>query len=172
MGWNLISIPLQESVEKENITVRYLDTNYTWQEGVTNLIIIDTIYRWDADIQNYDLQSMLDPGKGYWMYAYSACDLVMTTTASSNDEHLTDLLFAWNLIGLPTEGALGKDNLTVYCDETNYTWQEAITNLIILDTIYGWDVSAQNYFISDTFDPGQGYWMYAYGACVLNKGEQ
>jgi len=58
---------------------------------------------------------------------------------------------------------------------TDYSWYEAISGNneegepLILGFIYGWNRSAQMYELSDEFDPGYGYWMYAYYNCTLKK---
>jgi putative salt-induced outer membrane protein YdiY len=149
--------------------VNHLGTNYTWQEAVDNLFILGTIYGWDAALQNYIMSDTLNPGYGYWMYAYGDCDLWITSTPSSTNTTLTTLLVKWNLIGLPSDTPVGINNLIVSLDGTNYTWQEAVDNLFILGTIYGWDTALQNYIISDTLNPGYGYWMYAYYQCILKR---
>lgn len=74
--WNLIGLSIDNSVAKENLTVQYNGTSYTWQEAVNNSIVLGSIYNWDAASQNYKLADVLYPSLGYWMYAYYDCRLL------------------------------------------------------------------------------------------------
>jgi len=42
---------------------------------VDNNIILGFIYSWSRSTQTYILSDELDPGYGYWMYAYYDCTL-------------------------------------------------------------------------------------------------
>jgi hypothetical protein len=167
--WNLVSIPVNESVHKDNITVNYLGVNYTWQQAVDNGTVLGFIYGWNATNQNYVSTDTLQPGEGYWMYAYSDCTLWITSNTSNNDNFITDLQEEWNLVGLPYDTSVAKDNLTVSYNGTDYTWQQAVDNGTILGFIYGWNTTSQNYESTDTLQPGEGYWMYAYYECLLRR---
>jgi hypothetical protein len=165
--WNLVSLPLNESVHKDNITVNYLGVNYTWQQAVDNSTILSFIYGWNATNQNYESTDTLEPGEGYWMYAYSDCTLWITTNTSNNDDYITGLLEEWNLVGLPYDSSVSKDNLTVWYNGTDYTWHQAVDNGTILSFIYKWYITSQNYVSTEMLDSGNGYWIYAYEACIL-----
>jgi hypothetical protein len=73
--WNLIGIPYDISVAKEKLTVIYNGSEYTWQQAVDNGTILGFIYRWNVTNQNYVSTDILNPGEGYWMYAYYNCTL-------------------------------------------------------------------------------------------------
>ena len=165
-NWNLVSLPVNESFNKDNITVNYLGVNYSWDEAVSSSIILDYIYSWNATNQKYEIADIFDPGQGYWVYAYYECDLWISSNASSNDL-ITNLLPLWNLAGLPHNIQVAKENITVYYNGTEYTWQKAVNNFIILDYIYGWNANNQNYEITDILRPGKGFWIYAYYNCTL-----
>ena len=169
-GWNLVSLPSDESVNKENITVNYSGANHTWQEAVDDGVIIGFIYDWNETGQNYGFTDTLAPGQGYWMYAYDDCDLWITGNAY-DDDYITDLLEEWNLIGLPYDEPVAKDNLTIYYSGTNYSWQDAVNSNIIIGFIYDWDETGQNYGFADVLNPGEGYWIYAYQYCTLRRTE-
>jgi len=168
-GWNLVSLPINQPFSKDNITVNYLGVNYTWQDAVSNSIILSFIYGWDSTIQNYQLTDILPPGQANWMYVYHNCALWISSNTSNNNDSLTDLHVQWNLIGLPCYSQVAKENLTILYNTIEYTWQEAVSNAIILGFIYGWNAGVQNYELSDILEPGRGYWMYAYHDCVLKK---
>ena len=60
-----------------------------------------------------------------------------------------------------------KDNIKVSYLGVNYTWQQAVDNGTILGFIYGWNDTSQSYITSDVFNPGQGYWIYAFENCDI-----
>ena len=90
-------------------------------------------------------------------------------TWTNNDEYITGLLEEWNLVGLPYDTPVAKEDLTVYYNDTDYTWQQAVNESIILDFIYNWDTISQNYMSADVLNPDYGYWIYAYYECTLKK---
>jgi len=169
-GWNLISLPVNQSFHKDDIIVNYLGVNSTWQQAVENTTILGYIYEWKAATQNYDFTNILNPGDGYWVYAYDDCDLWISSITSNNDDYITDLLTGWNLIGLPYDIPVAKENLTIYYNEIEYTWDQAVENTTILGYIYEWKAVTQNYDFTNVLNPGGGYWMYAYDNLILKKG--
>jgi len=166
--WNLISLPVNQSISKNDITANYLGLNYTWQEAVSAHIVLGFIYGWNATYQNYELTDVLCPGQGYWMYTYHDCDLIVSGIGN-NDSFITLLQQNWNIMGLPYNISVAKENLIINYSGVDYTWQQAIDNDIILGFVYDWDRNTQNYILSDDLDPGFGYWMYAFHDCILKK---
>jgi hypothetical protein len=167
--WNLISLPVNKSINKDNITVNYLGVNYTWQQAVDNGTILDFVYEWNATSQNYGGIDFFEPGHGYWMYAYHDCNLWISTNNSNNDNYITNLLEKWNIIGLPFNEPVAKENISVYFNGSYYSWQQAVDNGTILDFIYGWNTTGQVYEGKEILEPGKGYWMYAYYNCSIVK---
>jgi C1A family cysteine protease len=167
--WNLVSLPVNETVNKDNITVNYLGVNYTWQQAVDNSTILGLIYSWNPTTQNYVTTDNIEPGKGYWAYAYDNCTLWINGSIENNDDYITNLSSQWNLIGLPFNTLVDKTNLTITNNSIDYTWQEAVDANIILGFIYGWNIDTQNYFLSNTLYPSDGYWMYSYYDCILKR---
>jgi len=167
--WNLVSLPVNESLDKDNITVNYLGVNYSWQDAVSGDIVLNFIYGWNATNQNYVARDVLDPGMGYWVYAYYECDLWISSDTNNDDNYITDLLEEWNLIGLPFSTSVNKENLTVFYNSSEYSWQNAVSGGIVLNFIYGWNATNQYYVARDVLDPGMGYWVYAYHGCILKR---
>jgi len=172
--WNIISPPYNQSIAKNDIIVWCNGTSYSWQNAVSNNIILGFIYKWNRDNQNYIITDNLTPGDGHWMYAYHDCDLWNRYLINqSNDNYITDLQQSWNLIGLPYDEIVQKENLTVLYNGTEYSWQNATTNNneegepLILRFIYEWNTNTKNYLLIDGVNPGYGYWMYAYYNCKL-----
>jgi len=176
VGWNLISITFNESVDKTNIIVSYEENNYTWREAVTNGYILEFIYRWNATTQNYETVDTLQPGKGYWMYAYNKFELfTYGLTGIPTDDYITDIPIEWNMVGLPDDEPVEKQNLSILYNGTFYGWDNATTSNneegepLILGFIYGWNSTSQNYETIDVLLPGKSYWMYAYYDCTLRR---
>ena len=166
--WNFVSLPFNESVNKTDLVIRYNDSEYTWQEAVNNSIFLGYIYLWNRSTQIYELADILDPGYGHWMYAYDDCELWVHGVGNFiTDNYITDLLASWNVVGVPDDEAVEKENITIHYNGTNYTWQEAVNNSIILGFIYEWNETVQSYDVSDVLNPGKSYWMYAYQDCRL-----
>jgi len=166
--WNLISVPVNETISKDDFMVNVGGVNMSWQEAVNDSVIIGFIYDWNESGQNYGFTDTLAPGQGYWMYAYDDCDLWITGNAN-DDDYITGLLEEWNLVGIPYDSPVAKDNLTIYYSGTNYSWQDAVNSNIIIGFIYDWNETGQNYGFTDVLNSGEGYWMYAYESCVLRK---
>ncbi len=173
-NWNKMSLPFNESVDKTDIIVSYSGTNYSWSDAVNNTIVLNFIYGWNRTNQNYELISTLEPGCGYWIWAYDNCDLLLMIN-STPDETITSLQQFWNVIGPPFNTSIAKEDLIINYNGTNYSWYEATTDNneegepLILGFIYGWNRSTQSYVLSDDIDSGFGYWMYAYYECVLKR---
>ncbi len=168
--WNLISIPVYDTISKADIIVRYDSHDHTWAEAVSELIVLDTLYDWQrGSTQAYAPTDTLVPGNGYWMWAYHDCELRIASDVVGTG-HITDLQTKWNIMGLPYEDSLIQTLLKIeYPLGTTLTWNEAVAGNIILGFIYGWDSDMQMYSLETTLEPGQGYWMYAYYNCILKE---
>jgi hypothetical protein len=155
-------------VDKTNLLVTYNGSEYSWQEAVNKSIVLGFIYAWNRTNQNYELTDILVPGEGYWMYAYHDCELSARGVGGfASDIYITDFLQIWNLIGSPNSEPVEKQTLMIRSNGTMYTWQNAVTNTIILGFIYQWNETNQNYQLTDVLQPGKSYWMYAYYNCTL-----
>jgi VCBS repeat-containing protein len=174
--WNIVSVPFNQSVDKSDLIVSYDSVNYTWEEAVNNNIVLEFIYNWDRnDPQHYELTDILEPGYGFWIYSYQNCTLLAEgVSTKNNDGFITNMLLTWNIIGLPDIQPLVKEDLIVSYNGIDYNWTDATTNNnptgepIILGYIYNWSRShPQHYELSDVFDPGYGYQIYAFYNCSL-----
>jgi len=175
VGWNFVSLPFNQSVEKTSFIVRYNNSDYIWSNAAGG-IVLDFIYGWSRSSQNYEDSNTLDPGYGYWMYAYYSCELWVSGVETVNDDDfITNLLVGWNIVGPPFDEPLVKTRLVVGYNGTDYNWTQATTNAnptggpLVLGFIYGWSRSGQSYDDSTTLYPGYAYWMYAYYDCILKK---
>jgi hypothetical protein len=173
--WNLISFPVNASYDKSDIMVERLDVNYTWTEAVSAGILLNFIYEWNESAQSYLLTDTFTPGDAFWLFAYNNCSLWITGE-KNNDDHITNLLSQWNFIGVPFDESTEKQNLIINYNGTDYNWTQATTGSnptgqpLVLQFLYAWSKPGQSYLMSDTLDPGYGYWMYSYHNCILDRG--
>jgi hypothetical protein len=169
--WNLVSLPFNESKTKTSIHVRNNSIEYSWSEAVSHGIILDYVYAWNTTTGNYMIGDSLQPERGYWIWAFYDCELQFSSAAKETNS-LATLQPGWNIMGLSCNTTLNKSAVIVCYNNVNYTWTQASTGSdpIILGFIYGWSKNDQMYTLSNTFEPGSSYWMYAYKNCLLKKG--
>jgi len=172
-GWNFVSVPFNLTVPQTNLFIRSGGTNYTWTQAVTAHIILNAIYNWTENQpqQHYNLTNALKPGTGYWLYAYSECQLWATNlTPITSTDFITSMINKWNIVGVPIGSSVSKASLIVRYNGVNYTWAQAVTNVYVVKDIFGWSRTVpQGYFIADVLDPGYCYWIYAYVDCILKR---
>ena len=73
--WNIISLPINQTVEKNTIFVEYNEQELSWYDSSVIGIILNFVYGWDSVNQVYELAEQFNPTKGYWVYAYQECEL-------------------------------------------------------------------------------------------------
>jgi hypothetical protein len=167
--WNMISVCFNESYAKTDITVEYLGTNYTWSQAVSAGILVPFFYGWDAAIQNYVDSAVLEPGQSYWLYSYHDCSLWIRGQANTDDVIQT-LQPEWNFVGCPYDDAIDLEDLIIRYNNVPYTWANAVSAGLVINTVYYWDVTIGNYNVATQMTADHGYWMYAYHICVLERG--
>jgi hypothetical protein len=175
--WNFISLPFNQSIDKKDLIIINNGASYNWTEATdpANGPLIDSfIFGWNRGTggQTYQAVNILEPGYGYWMYAYSDCELWTKNISVIPDNYITDLGEKWNTIGIPFDQPIDKTNLILNYNGTDYNWSEAIdpANGPLVDSfIFGWTggPSGQTYQAVDVLEPGYSYWMYAYYSYTL-----
>jgi hypothetical protein len=167
-NWNLISLPFNKSVDKEDLIVNYGTIDYTWADAVIAGYISDFIFGWDRNTQSYTFANTLEPGYGYWMFAYSTCDILVQGISNVIiDNYITSIHENWNIIGSPLDQSVAKADLIVEYNGYPYSWSDAVTAGYISDFIFGWDRNTQSYTFSDSLEPGYSYWIFSYEHCTL-----
>jgi len=167
-GWNIISAQCYDTIVKTDITVRNNSINRTWNQAVDNGTILGFLYDYNRTTQSYDFSSSLEPGFGYWLWAYYDCDLIFSSSEIGSG-HISDLMDDWDIMGVPYNDTIAKTSVNVTNNSVDYTWNQAVSNDILLGFVYGWNSSDQIFELCDNFTPGRGYWMYAYYDCTLKK---
>jgi hypothetical protein len=168
--WNLLSLPINQTLNKTEITIQNNSIDYTWSEAITAGIILDFIYGWNRIGQTYYIAEHFEPGQGYWLWSYYNCTLLINGIPTiSND--VTALSITWNIMGLPVNTTIAKNDLLIRYNGTDYNWTEATTGTdpILLGFIYVWNAPLQQYQLSEVLEAKKAYWMYAYHSCDLRR---
>jgi len=168
-GWNFVSLPFNQSIGKANIIVNYGGINYTWSDAVSDGYLSDYLFGWDRSGQSYTFNNTLEPGYGYWVYAYGGCELWAENITTTYDDYITDLKTNWNIVGLPDDENVSKTNLVIHYGASDYTWSDAVTAGYVSDFIFGWNRGGQSYIFANALEPGYAYWLYTYQACTLKR---
>jgi hypothetical protein len=177
--WNFISLPLNQSINKTDLIIHYNGTDYNWTEAIdpANGPLVDSfIFGWNRGLggQTYQAIDTLEPGYGYWLYAYEDCEPWTQNISATTNDFITNIGQKWNTMGIPFDQSVDKTNLTLQYNGTDYNWTEATdpANCPIIDSfIFGWNrgLSGQTYQAVDVLEPGYSYWMYAYYDCTMKK---
>jgi hypothetical protein len=75
---------------------------------------------------------------------------------------ITTLLAGWNFVSLPFNQSVSKNSLFILYSGTRYTWAEAVSNGLVLSSIFDWNRSTQGYILINGLAPGRGYWVYGF----------
>jgi len=79
----------------------------------------------------------------------------------------------WKMVSLPINNTIPLVDTFYLYNGTYYTFAQASTNdnetgaPLILQFLYGWSFSNQNYILDEYFVPFLGYWQYYYKVCQL-----
>ena len=164
-NWNFISLDSNQSASKSDLTIIYLWNLYNWSEAVSNGIINDHIFGWNRTSNGYNFANILEPGYGYWVYSYDDCELWIGNITLIPDDYITNLKNGWNIVGIPYNQSVNKTNILV----NGIPWDDAVVTGTISNYVFGWSLTSQGYIFSDTFIPGNAYWIYAYQPCTLKR---
>ena len=97
------------------------------------------------------------------------CERWVNEISAPSDELITDIGTYWNLIGLPFDQSIDKIDVIVRYNNVDHTWNEAATDGIVIDYVYGWNADIQSYEFANTLVPGKGYWLFAFQQCRLKR---
>ncbi len=91
------------------------------------------------------------------------------TESAQNSQNvlITSMQNNWNFVSLPFNQSVDKADIVVNYGGMNYTWSDAVSAGLISDYAFGWNRVSQGYEFASTFEPGYGYWVYAYYVCEL-----
>jgi len=124
-------------------------------------------YQWivaGAGSNNCRIKIILDTGSDN-NYTISKSDF--TILNGIQQYSITNLKSNWNFISVPFNNSINLSNITVSYNNTKYNWSEAVNLNIINNYLFSWNRISQTYTFSNTLEPGNGNWLYAYKTCEL-----
>ena len=164
-GWNIISLPFNQSVDKTSFIIKYDGQYYTWNEAVSLGFISDFVFGWSRFMQSYYFCGVFNPGDAYWVYAFEPFELWCYYDPTPLDNYITELQEGWNLISIPFNQTINKTDLLV----DGIPWSTAFYNGWISNYLFTWDEIQASYVFAGIVKPGKGYWSLAYQQCILSK---
>ncbi len=138
-GWSLVSVPLNSGMAAE---------------------LFGTVaYRWNPATGQYDMPTIIEPTKGYWVNLPSS-----RTVTDTGHEVTTDVIIdisskGWHQISAPW--SYPKSAIKVIKGTETKFWADAVTAGWVRDDIYGYVATDGAYTTPSTIDPWYGYWVRA-----------
>ena len=75
---------------------------------------------------------------------------------------ITSLPTGWSLFSLPFNATVSLQDIIISIDNTNYTWQEAIQEGLVMPYVYTINRMTGMYEVANELKPSYGYWIYCY----------
>ncbi len=172
-GWNFISIPYNQSINPEELFIKYDSSYLSWSEATSNQnptgspIVNSYLFEWNRTTQSYGFVSTLKPGQGYWLYAAQECELSSRQVSDAYQPSITLLEENWNAIGLPQTQMINKDDMIIVINTTQFDWDDAVSLFYVNDYIFYWNSFLQTYEFANMIEPGSAYWLYSFQKCSL-----
>jgi len=166
--YNKLWYDIREYPDDEKIwdlVVKSSDTDIEVTISWNSVLVQDTEYN---TVKLVNLQNDDEVNMGIEeTYTYITTGTDYFEIRCSNVEVITELTDEWNMISVPFQYAINKEDVNVLYDGTVYTWEEAVNNDYITNAVFIWNRGIQQYEEVDVFEPGQGYWMHALVECTL-----
>ncbi len=131
-GWNLVSTPITL------ITPQI--TSFLAGIALDSVVNTGAVWVWQGD--RFEVASNFEPGYGYWLYSSATENLIFTGNVLAANQQSSTLLRGWNLFG-------SKNIQTV-----KYPGADAVGGA------WGWDNENKGYILTDSLEPGRGFWVY------------
>lgn len=127
-----------------------LDTGDTYAGELTLLSTVGTYsyYIWTKDINGN--QNTSD------VYTFEVMDPAISSLENN-----------WNFVALALNATIDKTDIIVHYSGTDHTWDQAVSDGVVSDYIFGWNRISQSYAFADELIPGEGYWIFAIQTCDL-----
>lgn len=152
-GWHLIGLPMDPAATHESLGEAVLGQ---YNGGYSY------IYRYLGE-DGYELEEPSETavrGRGYWLGLVQPLNWTMPLNIDSAPFTMP-LIPGWNLVGNPLWFPGTVDGVRVQHLAKTYTWQEAITEGLVAETVYGFNTSNLNYIEVSDLDAWHGYWISA-----------
>jgi hypothetical protein len=176
-GWNMISLPFNQSVIKSDFYVMFNGSSYSWENATTGNnptgqpLVDMNLFGWNAAAQLYSSDDILQGGCGYWLFSFQNVQLWSNHITSYEDGFICDTEENWNMVGVPDVETMELSEMIVFHNGTSYSWSEATTGAdpLIDANLFSWDRQSQTYDLLVEFNPGHAAWLFSHQSCTLKK---
>jgi hypothetical protein len=167
-GWRLISLPINTSMNLSELTVYHDGVYYDWNDAVTTGLVDNFVFGWNNTLQSYEIDTVIKKGKGYWCYSYED-NVNIIVNPSGNNTEIANVDTNWNIVGSPLNEDFAFSDIIVEYLGMDYSWDEAVSNGYISQFVFGWNSETQQYYLADTLNLREAYWLFAYQPCTLKR---
>jgi len=148
----------------DNINVQTVKVRITGPAGFTPLNVSMTLN--GGNTYYYNQTYVLTGVYNYSIWVKDSSNNAATSSiyqfSMYAEIHITTLLLGWNFISIPFNQTIAKTDLLIIHTGNEYSWSEAVSQGLILASIFDWNRSGQSYLLTNDLVPGRGYWMYAF----------
>jgi hypothetical protein len=142
-GWNLISTPISRAITLEELLTSCKLGKYRGSY----------IWHWDADKRKWETPNIIEPGKGYYVYALNDCTLTFSEEQTLPEKVI--IKKGWNMIpGIN----MSSDKLKNLCPFKKYIWY--------------WNPKLEKWEYPTFLEVGKAYWIYAEKDCEIELQEK
>ncbi|MBU1075980.1 MAG: right-handed parallel beta-helix repeat-containing protein [Spirochaetes bacterium] len=132
-----------------------------------------SIYFWNAKVQEYQEPALFtsteNPAEGHGYWVYPLVNVLFQSPfigdVPADAEFIKPLRPGWNLVSTPFRMICNV--LKIRKNSAFHTWEEAASIGLVDPRIWGWDVSANGYYVTDRLNPWEGFWIWAEASCDL-----
>lgn len=159
-GWNAVSLYLKP---KDSSLYKYLEGEP--YRGV----FVPSGVSWTFNMKDSNAKNLsnLEPGRGYLIDS-SGNFTIEVQGKSVEFPYRLALNKGWNMIGVPFNGTIGINNVTVSAEHKRYSYSEAVDKGIISAFLWSYDGMDWSYLgKNDTLVPGKAYMVEATNDCKL-----
>lgn len=159
-GWNAVSLYLKP---KDSSLYKYLEGEP--YRGV----FVPSGEGWTFNMKDSSSKNLssIEPGRGYLIDS-SGNFTIEVRGKSVEFPYRLALNKGWNMIGVPFNGSIGINNVTVSAEHKRYSYSQAIDKGIISAFLWSYDGTQWSYLAkNDTLVPGKAYMVEATNDCKL-----
>jgi subtilase family serine protease len=122
---------------------------------------------------DYDPQTTLSIGTGYWVNLASATNITLIKPTVSTSTYSIPLVQGWNQIGDPYVTSVTINSLKVLYGSINYSWSRAVGASLVYPTLYSYpNMTETSTRAGGVLQPCYGYWIYSFVPATLIVSKQ
>jgi hypothetical protein len=159
-GWNAVSLYLKP---KDSSLSKYLE------DKPYRGVFVPSGEGWTFNMKDSSAKNLssLEPGRGYLIDS-SGNFTIEVHGKSVEFPYRLALNKGWNMIGVPFNGSIGINNVTVSAEHKRYSYSQAVDKGIISAFLWSYDGTEWSYLAeNDTLVPGKAYMIEATSDCKL-----